>query len=152
MANAQVNNVVQFGGTGSDSHLTIPTSNPNGYFALYAQTTATTASPFYKNGVIYQVPGGLKCKVVQATLIPQTANDRALLLSATTTFAAGDAFGTLVGPKYQTGDSARYAYSSVTAYTPANYAFPYEFAASTFPGVGASSGNCQIILLCKEEA
>jgi hypothetical protein len=60
MANSSgnVSNIVGLGGVDASSNLTIPEANSQGYFSLCVGvgTSGGNFSPFYKNGVLYQVP------------------------------------------------------------------------------------------------
>lgn len=156
MATAQVNAIVQFGANNASNNVNLPTiitpeGNAAGYFSLFAAgASAGNVSPFYRDGVIYQVNATNACRVVWALFISSTAGASAQLISATASFAINATTASLTGPKYQTGLTAYYPYTCVTANVPVSISHPYVFATSSYPGFQNSASGMTMMLICRE--
>jgi hypothetical protein len=123
--------------------------NSNGFFSLYAHNAGGTpgnVSPFYKNGVIYQVPGtAITCSRVKVW--GDTAGNRAQLLHATSTFAINATTASLSGGAvYQGGISTGYIYNTVAANSWNYFDDFYTFPANSWPGFQMGDVTMRIIL------
>src|ERR1700676_4640624 len=120
MANSSgnVNNIVGLGGVDTSSNLTIPEANAQGYFSLSfgTGTAAGSFSPFFKNGVLYQVTNGKTCVVVHVIVTGPTAANSVQLVHSLTTFTFNA--GSITSGAYQGGAAAQYVYSVVSTNVP----------------------------------
>lgn len=138
-------NVLSLGGNETSSNLTMPESNPQGYFTIYASIDTPTAIdrvfPFHKNGVAYQVSGGVKFKATKICIWGRAAGlTKAQLMSDTAPFAANATVGSLTAPVWMTGMSANYPLINANAAgVQVCYSTTYEFSASTYPGFQTDS-------------
>ncbi len=151
MANGSgnVSNILSIGGFDAAENLTIPESNGPGYFTLYAQVgTSGMFSPFFRDGVQYQVATGKTCKVTKILATCTTTGESFQLVSATATFAANAA--SITGGVYQLGAAGLYIPNTTTALVAIGYSLTYQFTALTFPGFQANSGGSSVMLICKE--
>ena len=144
-----VSNIVNLGGVDTSNNLTIPEANTQGYFSLSARANAGTGtySPFYKNGVLYQVTNGTTCKVVRVVYVAGDAG-LAQLVHSLTTFAINAA--SITSGVFQGGAAANYVFSSPTASVPAPYSIEYDFPSQSYPGIQTSSGAGIVHVICKE--
>lgn len=141
-----VSNVLQWGGTDTTSNLIIPEANTQTYFALFSGSNGSGGNymPLCKNGVAYQVPAGKTFKVVSVTVMGGASNATMQLVTATSAIAQNAS--TLTGGVFQTGAATSYAYAVASGFTPVHFAYPYDFAASTFAGVQSSSfSGCMVV-------
>jgi hypothetical protein len=146
---ANVSNIVSFGGYETTSNLTLPESNPAGYFTIYAQCLGGTFYAFFRNGVQYQVGLGKTCKVVRITAWSSTASAQFQVASSTATFSQGA--GSITGPVYQFGAiSLTGMICSPTASVAVGYSMPYDFTSQTYPCAQSNTSGVNIALLCKE--
>ena len=145
----QSTNIVGLGGIYSASqppNLTVAETNTQGYVTLIANTNGNATGgnyfPFYKNGVLYQVPAGSSFHVTRFCYTSHATGEAVQLVTATATFAINAA--SLTGGVYMFGTAtANGGYLQngiVSADVPMCWDFPYTFAASTWPGFQAEGG------------
>lgn len=146
---------VTLGSTSSAAPITIPESSlsgTTGWFTIIAEGTpgAGNYEPFYKDGVAYQVSGGVKAVCISMSYTTSATTDGFQLMSATASFARGAS--SVTGGVYENGVSGEYYHYAAVAHQLVNTNFMYRFGASTYPGIQASSGAVKVlaILTCKE--
>lgn len=149
-ATAQVNSIVSL----CSGALIFPDSNPSSYFCLHSVGgTVNTASPFSKNGVLYQTPTGTThgFRVYCAVFSTPSAATGFQLLSQTSTFNVSAAVS---GSVFQNSATTNYGHPAAVANTEYNIPIFYDFvggvSAGTWPGHqnGAASDS---IMACGKE-
>jgi hypothetical protein len=156
MANSSgnVSNIVGLGGVDTSSNLTIPEANSQGYFSLNASGLAVSVgnvSPFYKNGVLYQVTSGKTCVVVHVIFTSADSSGNSMqLMHSLTTFATNATTASLTSPVYQGGGAGNYVYFNTAAYVPTSAATMYNFPSVSYPGYQNGATGSSVILICKE--
>ena|ERR1700676_2215945 len=152
-SSGNVSNIVSFGGVDTSSNLTIPEANAQGYFSLNIGQGATSTnqySPFYKNGVAYQVPAGKTCYVVGITACANSLGAGSQLVHSMSVITANAV--TITSGVYQGGAAGLYVILSgaVTQDVPTHWAYPYSFPSLAYPGAQLSALNYALTLICKE--
>lgn len=150
-------NVVQMGGfSGATAHpggLIIPADNPSGFFTLWTggALTQDRFSPFYKNGVAYQVTNGKTFNGYQMGVICNQVSPGQQLVSDTVAIAYNTATALTAGV-FQFGAAARASYfSPLTASTWLVQHMQYSFTSQTYPGVQiGNTGQWGIWLVGRE--
>lgn len=156
-SSSNVSNILSLGAAGSTAIplLVIPEANTQSYFTLYGggSVNNNTFSPFYKNGVAYQVTSGKTCKVVGVVMAASSTGAFWQLCSATAAITPNT--GSLTGPVYQLGATSLVAFmaSPASAGLRTSECVTYDFAQNTYPGwQNVLNGNMVfwLALICKE--
>lgn len=142
----------QLGWNGTSTIFTLNCGGLNG------GTTVNQANPCAKNGVLYQVTAGKKATCFNMSGSVSSGNVTAQLVSATATFAANTAVGTLTSPTYQTTAATGIGIQVIALpTTPNNYPGSYVFDATSvnsWPGyvhLGTSGVGVTFTTQCFEQ-
>lgn len=149
-----ISNVLTLGGVSLSDNLNISEDNSQGYFTLYSfpgTNTSGNSSPFYKNGVAYQVPVGKTFKATKICINTGLASSQVQLVSSTAAIANNDATA-LTGGIYQAGSAGVYPLiSSKNAKEHLCYSTTYSVPASAYFGFqGTPSDSFLIFIVGKE--
>lgn len=149
-------NALSLGGVVTADNLSISEPNSQGYFTIYGggpSLTGPNYSPFYKNGVPYQVTAGKTFQVVKICGGSSVGSSGYQLVSGTAAIAFNSA-GVPTGAVYQGGATQQYPMTfagGLAASTVGCYDATYVFAASTYPGFQVqSAAQVTIAILGKE--
>jgi hypothetical protein len=131
----------------SDFFTVLSSTNTTSFFSLYTANQGGSSgnySPFYKNGVLYQVTPGKTCTCYRTKFWDDVAGSRAQLVSATSTFAINAS--SLTGGVFQGGVAGNYVLNSQAAMAWTYYSDSYDFGSATFPGAQFSVPTGRLIL------
>jgi hypothetical protein len=156
MATAQVNNIIQIGGTDNSSNITTLPDNPEGFFTIVSGGGSPASGkvwPFRKNGALYQVTNGKTFVTTKVVCWTSSSSGYFQLMSATATFANDATTGSLTGPVYQSGAADRYQHitQSGTALVPQHAGVIHSFSGDSYPGVQFNSFGVTVVWVIGRE-